>query len=99
VDIRHFIAAVSISPLRYEGELWLVMYPAVGRDRNFTRRLGVEGIGNPGFKVVDDDAGRLHVELACGRCPHYDPRYEYRRLAAELAVSALQGHAEHRLTA
>lgn len=94
----HFIVAVSLSPLRYEGELWLMMLPAVGRDSRFTRRLGVEGIGNPEFEVVDDDAGRLHVQLACRKCRRYQPRREYRRLAVELAAAALDGHTEHRLT-
>lgn len=105
----HFIVAVWIGVNVSGGDPALLMWPAVGRDHHFRKRAGAIIIdptpaqldqldaGNPNFIPTETRNG-LAVAVSCPRCDWKTPPRDYLRLAAELAVHALAGHAEHRLS-
>jgi hypothetical protein len=81
-----------------QDQFWIMH--GVGRHHHRDERLireKTEQIGNPDFTVKVTPRG-LTATLTCRRCPHWVLTRDHQRLAAELAVHALAGHREHRLS-
>jgi len=106
----HFIvtvAIVTIVPGGLTAAIPLMLVAAVGRDHTFAKRpilidpspeqLAQLDAGNPNFVLGVGRNGNPTVTLSCRRCHHWNPVYDYQRLAVHVAMSALAGHEEHRI--
>jgi hypothetical protein len=94
----HFIVSLTLGVISMAGSKMPTMAPAVGRSHRWGRRLcgdRPESIGNPDFVASREPRG-MTVKLSCRRCGSWKPKYDYQRLATELAVHALAGHREYR---
>jgi hypothetical protein len=91
----HYIAHIRLHVPDTAPEPSISMQPR-GRSRRMLstdqKRADVYGV-----HAYTPARGRRYVRVQCPQCP-YDGKFDYEKLAVELAVHALAGHAGHQLS-